>query len=240
MEWLKAMQLSFAVHVLMVLGIVGISSFMVTGTNPIVIDFLIQDSGDSGTETVQEKALLPKPTPQTKAKNPEARRQPDVGRENSMSQATIVSKSESEFQAPVPVAAPPKENTFFAGRPPEKPATDTGEKRRPATAESGESAVAGPEGIRKKYLNENFAYIRDTVLKNLSYPLIARKMGWTGKVMLSFFISHDGSVKGIKVTQSSGIDVLDKNAIEAVKKAAPFPRPPAEAEVVIPIMYRLN
>jgi hypothetical protein len=49
-----------------------------------------------------------------------------------------------------------------------------------------------------------------------------------------------GSAKDIKVMRSSGVDVLDKSAIEAVENASPFPKPPIEAQIIIPIVYRLD
>lgn len=91
-----------------------------------------------------------------------------------------------------------------------------------------------------KYLNENFAYIRDRILKNVSYPDTARRKGWEGKVVLSFVIMANGSVKAFKIIQSSGFTVLDKSAIETVRDTAPFPRPPGEAQLVIPITYQLE
>ena len=65
-------------------------------------------------------------------------------------------------------------------------------------------------------------------------------MGWQGKVKISFFISSDGHAKSIKIVESSGIGVLDKNAVEAVKSASPFPKPPVEAKLIIPVFYQLH
>lgn len=65
-------------------------------------------------------------------------------------------------------------------------------------------------------------------------------MGWQGKVIVSFIIAADGSIKEVKITQGSGFAVLDNNALETVKDTAPFPKPPVEAQLVIPILYRLE
>ena len=65
-------------------------------------------------------------------------------------------------------------------------------------------------------------------------------MGWQGKVLLSFIISADGSVREVKIIQGSGFPILDKSAIETVKDTAPFPKPPIEAQLVIPIIFRLD
>jgi TonB family protein len=96
------------------------------------------------------------------------------------------------------------------------------------------------EKIKMGYIREHFTYIRDIIMRNLSYPQVARKMGWTGKVKISFIVCSDGHAKDIKIAEGSGIEMLDKNAVEAVKKASPFPRPPLEAHLIIPIVYKLN
>lgn len=98
----------------------------------------------------------------------------------------------------------------------------------------------GNDAANRKYLNKHFAYIRDKILRNVSYPDAARRMGWQGKVLLSFIITVDGSVRVLKVIQSSGFKILDRSAVETVRDAAPFPRPPGEARLVIPINYRLE
>lgn len=98
----------------------------------------------------------------------------------------------------------------------------------------------GKEAARTKYLNEHFDYIRGKILGRVNYPEAARRMGWQGKVLLSFIITAEGSVRALKVLQSSGFSMLDNNAIETVRDAAPFPRPPCEAQLVFPIIYRLD
>lgn len=47
-------------------------------------------------------------------------------------------------------------------------------------------------------------------------------------VLISFDIQRDGSVTGLRVTQSSGVPALDRSALRAVADASPLPRlPPA-------------
>ncbi len=90
------------------------------------------------------------------------------------------------------------------------------------------------------YLKANFSYIKDIINKKLTYPKTARQMGWEGKVKVSFAILSNGDAGDIRVIQSSGREILDKNAVETVKNASPFPRPPVAAEIIIPILYKLN
>jgi protein TonB len=65
-------------------------------------------------------------------------------------------------------------------------------------------------------------------------------MGWEGKVVVAFLVLSDGSVRNVRVVQGSGHPALDRGAVEAVRKAAPFPSPPAEAEIITPVVYRLE
>ncbi len=75
----------------------------------------------------------------------------------------------------------------------------------------------------------------DYLLKLLSlierakvYPLSARMAGYQGRVGLSFVVEPDGRVEEIKVILSSGYKILDRAAVETVKRASPFPPPPKE------------
>lgn len=93
---------------------------------------------------------------------------------------------------------------------------------------------------QQRYLKEHFTDIRDLIVKRLSYPLIARRMGWSGRVVLAFIVAEDGSVRSIQVKESSGYPALDNSAMETVKSVAPFPRPPAAAEIVMPVQFQLR
>ena len=109
---------------------------------------------------------------------------------------------------------------------------------------SGAKANIGGDGVKRAakagYLSAHFAYIRDKILRNVTYPDAAKRMGWQGKVVLSFIIAADGSVRAFRIIQGSGFKMLDRSAIETVQETAPFPKPPVEAELVIPIVYRLE
>jgi len=104
----------------------------------------------------------------------------------------------------------------------------------------GDRSGVGSNGGMTNYLKENFSYIRDMIQKKVIYPKIARQMGWQGKVTVSCIVFLNGMVKDVKIMKTSGIEVLDSSAREAVKDAAPFPKPPAEAQIIIPIVYKLN
>jgi protein TonB len=105
-------------------------------------------------------------------------------------------------------------------------------------ASTGEGHLTS-EKAKNRYPREDFAYIRELIMKQLVYPGVARRMNWSGKVTLSFVIGEDGSVSGIRVVESSGYPLLDRSAMDAVKNVASFPKPLASAEIVMPIQFKL-
>ena len=93
---------------------------------------------------------------------------------------------------------------------------------------------------RARYLKEHFEYIRNRVLGNIDYPERARRMNWEGTVLVSFVVTAHGHAENIDILQSSGFPILDRNAVEAIRRSVPFPRPPAPARIVLPILYGLK
>jgi TonB family protein len=54
------------------------------------------------------------------------------------------------------------------------------------------------------------------------YPLEAKRRGWQGVVAAEFTIKKDGSLKSVKVLESSGHPVLDEAVVQALRLASPF------------------
>ena len=107
-----------------------------------------------------------------------------------------------------------------------------------APSNVGRGNVISTENSR--YIKAHFSYIKDLIHKHLIYPAMAKKMGWEGKVIVSFIISSGGQARDIMLSKSSGHEILDDNALKAVRIAAPFPKPPVEAQIIVPVLYRLN
>lgn len=76
------------------------------------------------------------------------------------------------------------------------------------------------------------------------YPKEARKKGWEGVVRLEFTVSKDGRVMKITKIKSSGYELLDDAAIEALKKMPCEPTTqdgePIESIRQIPIRFKLS
>ncbi len=76
------------------------------------------------------------------------------------------------------------------------------------------------------------------------YPSIARSMGWQGKVMLRVQVSNEGLSDAVEIERSSGYDILDESAIEAIKQWRFTPAKRAEtpiaSSVIVPIIFVLQ
>jgi len=85
----------------------------------------------------------------------------------------------------------------------------------------------------------------NAISKHKKYPKIAQMRGWQGETIVELELDGSGKLKSKKITQSSGYEVLDKQALEMVEKAAPFPTPPealrnSNFTIVIPVPFKLE
>ena len=93
----------------------------------------------------------------------------------------------------------------------------------------------------QSYMKENLTKIREAIMSHLTYPPIARKMGWKGTVVVRFVLTPEGKVEESKVEKSSGFELLDRNALRAVILASKdFPKPKKRVVVKVLIVYRLE
>jgi protein TonB len=78
------------------------------------------------------------------------------------------------------------------------------------------------DDARGKYGNTLWGAIS----KHKQYPRIAQMRGWQGEAIVELLLDGNGKLKSKKIIQSSGFESLDKQALEMIEKAAPFPAPP--------------
>lgn len=76
------------------------------------------------------------------------------------------------------------------------------------------------------------------------YPLVARRMGYQGKVVLNVEVLAEGRAGEVKLQTSSGFDILDKAALQTVKtwKFSPATRfgQPITQWFLVPIKFSLE
>ncbi len=112
--------------------------------------------------------------------------------------------------------------------------TQTSEEKSPS-----EKKVSAQD-YEDSFKRENLSLIREIVGSYITYPPIARRMGWEGTVVLSFRLLPDGSLESVKVLKSSGHEILDRNALTALKRSSgKLPKPERAVVVELPVVYRL-
>ena len=82
-----------------------------------------------------------------------------------------------------------------------------------STASIASTAPAAQDREPDREPDYQAAYLRNPVP---SYPMVARRMGWQGRVVLNVEVLASGLPGQVKLYQSSGHDVLDNAAIKAV------------------------
>jgi protein TonB len=101
-------------------------------------------------------------------------------------------------------------------------------------AADGRSA-ARSNGARKSTAAGNAAVsnypgkIVSKLRRALRYPPAAKRQGLRGEVQVAFTVSAGGGIGGVRVVRSSGSPILDRAAVDTVRRAAPFPAIPAGA-----------
>jgi len=111
--------------------------------------------------------------------------------------------------------------------------------RLAADKEEATSVISG-KAMEQQYVKAHFIYIKKIIEKNITYPAMARRMGWQGKVVVSFIVCRNGSIENLEVVESSGFAQLDKNALETVRRVEPFPNPPVRVKLVLPVNYKIG
>ncbi len=91
-----------------------------------------------------------------------------------------------------------------------------------------------------QYITTNYNYILTYIQRQVVYPSQARMMGISGKAVYSFVIRQDGHIDDLSLVSSAGFDALDAAGMKAIRKASPFPAPPAPARIKVPIVFSLQ
>ncbi len=118
----------------------------------------------------------------------------------------------------------------------------------PIDAPLAEKPAAPKQGISNKPSEATLTWHKSLVLhlnKHKKYPHDARKKGEEGTAAVSFKLDRSGKVISAHLDKSSGSDLLDKEALEVLNRASPFPQPPSDVPDVsislsLPIQFRIR
>ena len=93
--------------------------------------------------------------------------------------------------------------------------------------------------IRQRYKQQ----LLETIASHKYYPKRARRRHIEGRVEVGFVVMQDGVIENIRVADSSGESVLDKAALDAIRRAGRFDPIPIELGLsswtfTVPLEYR--
>ncbi len=98
-----------------------------------------------------------------------------------------------------------------------------------ATYSSANSRNSDPVSLntRDPIYVSYFTKIKQNIEQQWEYPEVALRYGLQGRVSLEFIIGGSGQLEQLRMIRSSGSQVLDEEALRAIKAAAPFPPIPS-------------
>ena len=175
-----------------------------------------------------KKAEPPKPKPEKK----EAKKKPV----KKAPQRTVITRA--------PLEEKPSETASDMVNPSQAGDSDEFALSRPSS-----NAVTGSEGSGLGSSGEgkggdSVGYPDYGINPKPKYPLIAKRYGYEGLLILSVYVLESGRVGKIQLKKSSGYDVLDNSALKAVKGWVFVPGmrngKPASSWVVVPVRFNLT
>ena len=124
--------------------------------------------------------------------------------------------------------APPLPSTFMGaqetlsmldGLDPEKYASQDPKVERREELDNDEPI---PLDTKEEKYASYFSRIKHQIQRTWVYPAQGTERRLSGELTLKFEISRDGNLLGLRLVNTSGSNILDINAIKAVKEAAPY------------------
>lgn len=130
---------------------------------------------------------------------------------------------------PAPQDNPAPLPTAPRGAPPANTAATTLREPKPALLPAAAPTMAPPPPGRPAPDADRLDAYRQQLWQRILAARPRRASG-TGTVTIRFRIDRQGALVSTEVAGSSGQFLLDRLALQAVRKAAPFPAPPAEMD----------
>ncbi|AYO78225.1 energy transducer TonB [Sphingobium yanoikuyae] len=142
-----------------------------------------------------------------------------------------------QLAAPVHIAAPPQ---MIASR---SAQSSTSMSSAPA-ADMGDTA---PNAAPSPDAGKDDAYARKVLAwigRHKDYPRSLAREGTEGTVLVRLHLASDGDLEDVALARSSGFAELDRLALDQLRTATPYPRPPRNLPAMarrflVPMRYRL-
>ena len=137
-------------------------------------------------------------------------------------------------------SAPTASSTSTASSTPAKPVAVAAVKPEEAEEDEGPALTAQTLLARQFYVSDAIKKIRSKT----KYPQRALDRGYAGNVRVAVVIDRQGNILNTDLLEKSQYDMLNKEALDAIKRSAPFPALPAEIagarfEFTVPMRWAL-
>ncbi|HEC1574492.1 TPA: TonB family protein [Campylobacter upsaliensis] len=155
-----------------------------------------------------------------------------INKEESLELAMKYFIQNESYLAPKKQALTPKQSSKIA---PKKPLAKAPSKTQAKSL--NETASLTPKQSEESTLNK----IQEAIQKAQIYPPIAQKKRMSGVVKVEFMWMSDKTLADLKIIQSSGYTLLDKSALESIRKASlNFPSYERNLKITLPISYEIK
>ena len=174
------------------------------------------------------KKLSPEANPPSAEKEIVKEKLPEPESESQLKEDKVVEKPEVEPN-PEPEPQPEEEKIVEEPelQPKEQIEKEIAEQPQPEPAQEIVEVINPQKEAMLRYQD----MVKQKIESCRRYPNWAKKQGLEGTVYLAFVVLSSGVAKDIKIVQSSGFSILDKEAVSTVKRANPFPPIPEEMRV---------
>ncbi|WP_270965370.1 energy transducer TonB [Campylobacter upsaliensis] len=165
-----------------------------------------------------------------------------INKEESLELAMKYFIQNESYLAPKKQALTPKQSSKIAPKKSQsktsaKPLNERIENLNLKSNESTKSSILSSKQSEEVALNK----IQEAIQKAQIYPLIAQKKRMSGVVKVEFMWMSDKTLADLKIIQSSGYTLLDKSALESIRKASlNFPSYERNLKITLPISYEIK
>lgn len=206
-----------------------------------------QETAKPDTLTVEFLPPAPEPAPAPVVSEPEPQPTPEPPKPEVQPKPQ---KKPIIKESPAPISEPPPSSQPQEAPPAPPPVMTAAPKAEtPPTFTAPPPPPEPPKGPSQADIDDARSLygglLTREIAKHKQYPRVAQMRGWQGEAMIELKIDSNGNLVSSKIVTSSGYEILDKQGLEMVRKAAPFPPPPEALrgrnfDILVPVSFKLE
>ena len=223
----RFLALSLAMHALGLLVLYPLRPALAPRQDPISVSLL---------STPDKAEPAPKPSPRVPASRSSrvpsiiAKKDSRISAEKTSPARDKTARNVSRAEDPIPVSPPtPRETIPEQSVVAERQLPTLKELLPEPTWSSSSARSDAPVSLntRDPVYVTYFSKIKQLIESQWEYPELALRYGLQGRLALEFTIGGNGRLDQLRLIRSSGSQLLDEEALRAIKAAAPFPPIPS-------------